>query len=142
MYRSGSWRRVGAVRARRDATTATGSLASSATVAIRSSVSVTAPFGAGVPYMLQVISQVEATAASGAGGRLETVVAGVTYRSDQSGNAASGGETMTFRGNEVVLVNSDAAQSVVVNLTAIGGALTVNTTGGEVIVIAVPYEAL
>lgn len=142
-YRGSTWHTIGIVKARRTAVSASGSLAAGGTASLVPSTTLpAAPFGTGINYMLQVISQVECVVSSGGGARIRSTIGGIEYRSDQQGNAATASETITLHGNEMSLITSDAAQTVHVELDAITKSLTVNTTGGEVIIIAAPYEAL
>lgn len=136
--------KLGMTMARRVVTTASGTLTTGASpLNIAASQTLpAAPFGAGVQYLIRVVSQIECSIPVNLGVRLNTIIGGVTYRSDEFTNGGSNTCTFTCHGDEMYVATVDTAITVSVQATALAGTITLSTTGGEIAIFATPYKAL
>lgn len=136
VYR-GSWQPMLPIKLRVVGATASGTLASGATVNICASQTVTALFGTSVNYMVDVYAQYQSSIPAGLGARLEILVDGAVQIGDEYTNASGG--TYTNKVSYPATFADNSAHTITARLTALAGTITGTTTNGILVLKARPY---
>ena len=136
MY-SGTWQPVMQIKYRRIAATASGTLASGATVNICASQSVQSLFGTSVNYVVDVDAAYKVSLPAGLGATLEILVDGVVQDGDTFTTGSGGTYTCKVRCGATFADNS--SHTITARLTALAGTITGDPTNGRMLMMARPY---
>lgn len=136
----GAWKTQGGTLYRRVTATATGTLTSGTTANLTASqTGIQSLFGTSVNYWIDVDVVCHATIPAGLGGTLTILVDGLILDGDEFTNGGTSTCKYTFKARSFPTFADNTTHTIVAQVTAEAGTITLDTTYGRMLMVARPY---